>query len=220
MDPALILVGIGTLAMYSFLYRENSVYSFFEHFYVAFSAAHFMVMGISYVITYATKGNPIAVVVSVLLGLMMYLFYSKKYFYLYRIPLSFMVGVGTALFIRSITHSILIGQMVGTFLPLIAKDSLTTVNNWIIVFGVIAAAYYFIFTFSQDGIGGVPSRLGRIMLMASFGATFGNIVMTRFATTLSRVRLLLRTDAIYVVPFAIALVALDLFWRHQKKKTS
>ena len=143
------------------------------------------------------------------LGSFWYFQFSKKNVWLSRIVIGMTMGAGAGVVFKSqfllnmpqITDSIrplVARQVTETFQygsPLIggtgAIDILTSLNNIVYLSAIVSVMVYFFFSFSHDNpvIEGT-ARYGRWMLMISFGAFFGNTIMTRMAVFLQRLQFL------------------------------
>lgn len=65
-------------------------------------------------------------------------------------------------------------------------------DNWVFVITVVSVMSYFFFSFRRQGpVPTAVSNLGRWLLMISFGAFFGNTVMTRLSFLLDRLMFLI-----------------------------
>ena len=214
-----LIAGVCTLAMWSYLYKENMVYRLFENIFIATGAATSLVFALKYIresaLTPLLQGD-IVLIIPILLGLTAYLYYSKNYYYLYRIPSSFLVGIGTGLGIRGAIHNTLFKQVNALIKPILVADPMTSVNNIIILFGVVTTMVYFIFTFKSTGLS-TTGKIGRYVIMTGFGAKFGQVVMGRMTYFIGRAQFMLTTEAIYLIPIAIVVVAIDV-WRHRTEK--
>ena len=107
-----VIVAAGcTLALYSFLYKDNPLFKFAEHVYVGVAAAY--IFGITWynslygeiLVSYFDIGaegasggghNPWVLLFPTLLGLLMLTRFSSKFGWLSRISFAFVVGVGGA----------------------------------------------------------------------------------------------------------------------------
>ncbi|MDH5187136.1 MAG: hypothetical protein OEW70_08755, partial [candidate division WOR-3 bacterium] len=108
-----------------------------------------------------------------------------KYAWISRIPISFTVGIAAGLGITASLQGFIVPQIQATLLPL------TSINNVLIVIGVITTLFYFYFSREHKGILGASSRLGIIFIMVAFGASFGYTVMARISLLIGRVYFLL-----------------------------
>lgn len=182
-----------TIAILSFLYRDNPLYKFAEHLYVGVSAGFWVIY------TWAFDVKPMLVdrfiqetgvekwilVIPAVLGIIMLSRWIPKYAWISRIPISFTVGIAAGLGITASLQGFIVPQIQATLLPL------TSINNVLIVIGVITTLFYFYFSREHKGILGASSRLGIIFIMVAFGASFGYTVMARISLLIGRVYFLL-----------------------------
>jgi len=185
-----------TFCVLSYLYRENPLFRFAEHIFVGLTVGY----GVSADLWYFKNYGYIPVVyqgrydylIWILIGLGYYFFFSRKYFWIYRIPISIAVGYGTGMALRSTVMANLISQ-INTLIKssLIAADPLSTLNRIIIVFGTVLSLTFFIFTREMKGGLSYIPRIGRYVILAALGASFGNTVMGRESLLIQRIQLLL-----------------------------
>jgi hypothetical protein len=113
--------------------------------------------------------------------------------WLSRWSVAFLVGTTAGITIYSSVQGQVIAQMQATMLPFYVKgDPSSSINNIILVIGVIGSLLYFYFSKQHKGlIFGTGSRIGIWFLMISFGATFGYTVMARISLLIGRFQYLL-----------------------------
>ena len=183
------LAALGTLGLMSFTIKENPFYRFVEHIYVGIGAAHSVVMGWESLKT--TAFTPIVAgdyvkLVPVLIGLVLYTRFVKGAVWMSRYPLAILVGIGTGLTIKGTIGAQIIDQIKATVVPL------NSINNIIIVLGVISVLMFFYFTRKNNNkVFNTSSKVGRYIMMIAFGALFGNAVMGRMSLMIGRVQFLL-----------------------------
>jgi len=208
-----LIYGICALSLWSLLYRENPIYRVAEYFYVGFAAANAFVLAWEAMIRIAwtpvTKGQYIWIL-PIILSIPFLLFFYDKTRSTYMIPISVIVSLGTALGIRGAIHAQLIGQIYGTMGSLIKATGLDTLNVILIAIGSICSIIYFIFTKEIKGSAAVIPRIGRIFIMATFGAAYANTGMGRLTNMSGIILNLWKTDAIYIIPVALAVIAIDI----------
>lgn len=217
-----IIAGVCVLSLYSFLYSENRAFRLVQHLFVGIAAGHIVVATIpllrSSLWTPLTNGDAMAAI-PLVLGLMVYFIFSKKHSYVYRLPIALVVGVGTGLSLRAAVHAQLAIQMAATMVPLLTApfDALGTFNNLLMVILVITSISFFFFHWRQRGPLGVSGKIGRYAIMAAFGAAFANTVMGRFAVFVGQMDFLLSTEAVYVIPIALAFFLFAYYLKLRKK---
>lgn len=193
-----------TLAIFSFLYRDNPAYKFAEHLYVGVSAAFAVLytwafdiwpMLIEPMVLGRGVANPVdrwILMVPAAFGLLMLARWIPKVAWLSRWAISLTVGIAAGLGITGQIQGILLPQIRGTLL------SLDSINNIILVIGVITTLVYFYFSVAHKGVIRAGARIGVVFIMASFGASFGYTVMARISLLIGRLHFLV-TDWLHLV---------------------
>ena len=191
-----------TLALYSFLYKDNPLFKVAEHVYVGVAAAY--VFGITWynvflddiIRTYVDLGgadagghDPWVMLFPTLLGLLMLTRFSRRIGWLSRLSFAFVVGVGAGLTIPRYLSSFVLGQIEPSLAPI--TPTWEGVNLILILVGVLTVLIYFFFSVEHTGAVGHASKVGIWFLMISFGASFGYTVMARLSLLIGRVSFLL-----------------------------
>lgn len=206
--------GIGTLAIFSFLVKENPFYRLFEHLFIGIAAGlgpmlivrdflwpniiEPMLGGDITVYPDGTASAPynpavLLYLVPMLFGCLYYFIYSRRHAWLAKVVIGFTLGASGALAIRGFFAEA-IPQIVGSFKPLVVMEQgafmLTdSLNNILFVVTLLLVLNYFFFTFGREGSAqGRAAPLGRPLLMVCFGAFFGSTVMARLALLVERVQ--------------------------------
>ncbi len=179
------LAVILTLCVFSFLIKDNPFYKFAERL-VAGVAAGFWTMLVYHtlfvdkVILTMQRGQW-WYIIPILLGLGMWTRFSKKWAWVSRYSIAFYIGISTGVSVTVYMYTYIFKQIAATMIPL---DS---VNNILVVIGVLCALFYFFFSKAHTGAFGVVSKIGIYTLMIGFGAGFGLTVMGRIALLVQRV---------------------------------
>jgi len=206
-----------TLAIFSFLYRDNAIYKLAEHIFVGISA------GYGVVIVYQESVVPdlvnpllhpeevglekpnLLVLIPGALGLLMFSRFFRRYDWLSRWPIAFVMGLYSGLAIPASIQMNFIKQTAGTMLPILPTRAEVATwhsfsdlvlgfwpffGNILLIVGVICTLAYFYFSRPHVGSFGVASRVGIFFLMVAFGAGFGNTVMARVSLLIGRVQFL------------------------------
>ncbi len=187
-----------TLAIFSFLYKDNPFYRIAEHIFVGVSAAYGLIITyynafLPYVYTPLIKGDFI-VIIPVLIGLLFFARFIPKISWLVRIPIVVAMGWGAGVGLPRTFQQNIFEQL---------KASILTVNSFpnvwqgifnIIMFaGIILTLSYFFFSRKENNkVFNTTSKIGTIFIMVSFGATFGYTVMARVSLLIGRILFLLR----------------------------
>jgi hypothetical protein len=198
-----------TLAIYSFLYKDNPIYKFAEHLFVGTSAGY--AVGITYnEVILRLVVNPLfrpaavnllgpkyLVILPTLLGVMMFFRFSRRYGWLARWPICIVMGYGAGIGIPGAVQDIL-AQTHSTMLPVVPFDADAQVFGWwegftglVLVVAVITTLCYFYFSKEHKGAFGVAGRAGIYFLMIAFGASFGNTVMARISLLIGRLQFMI-----------------------------
>ena len=206
-----------TLAVFSFLYRDNPFYRFAEAMLVGVSAAYWMVVAFwdvlvpnlmgkvwpTMVQAWAMPGlsGPDATpnawyLVPLGLGVMLLWRLSPKGGWIARWPLAFIIGTTAGLRMIAFLHGDFLAQIRNSILPLAvmsqgAFDPWESLKNIVIVLGVLCCLVYFFFSFEHKGVAGKAAKVGSWFLMITFGASFGYTVMGRIALLAIRLEFLL-----------------------------
>ena len=181
-----------TLAIFSFLYKDNPFYKFAEHLYVGVSAAY----AILYVAYFDIKPLLIEkfmaeqglerwiLLVPAAFGLIMLARWFPKISWLSRWAIAMTVGIAAGLGITGQIQGMLLPQIRGTLVPL------NSFNNILMVIGVIVTLVYFYFSAVHKGAIKFGARVGMVFIMVAFGASFGYTVMARISLLIGRLHFL------------------------------
>lgn len=200
-----------TLAIFSFLWRDNPFYQFAEHVFVGSSAA-FTFVYIWYFNVWPKLWTPFFskifhgnfaditpsqwwLIVPTILSLMMLTrllsYVAPDIVWISRWAIAFTVGIGAGLGITGALQGFLVPQVQATILPLFADGLQETFNNWIIIVGTLTTLVYFYFSSEHRGVLGWTARIGIVFIMIGFGASFGYTVMARVSLLIGRIYFLL-----------------------------
>lgn len=181
-----------TIAILSFLYKENPLYRIAEHLYVGISAGFAIIYVWSFDVypmliqafqRHLAEGNRTEawiLVVPAVLGVMMLMRSIPKLAWISRWPMSFTIGIGAGLGLVATVQGYLLPQVTDTLRPLV------TINNAVLYVGVISTLLYFYFSREHRGALGAVSRVGIVFIMVAFGANFGYTVMARISLLIGR----------------------------------
>jgi hypothetical protein len=187
-----------TLSTFSFLYKDNPFYKFAEHLVVGVSAGYFTMILIvtslwPKLVGELSNGNYIYIVPAIL-GVMMFFRFSKTRSWIARYPIAIYIGVGAALEMILQLQARVIEQLNATIEIAGAMQAegwgLSTVNDLIIIIGVVCGLAYFYFSKEHKGVFGGAATVGIWILMVGFGASFGYTVMARISLFIDRVQFL------------------------------
>ncbi|HIH89334.1 TPA: hypothetical protein HA344_09040 [Candidatus Bathyarchaeota archaeon] len=201
------LAALFTIWIYTIAFRDDAFFKFAEHTFVGAAAGHSIVYGVDNIIRYGwapmTAGNMMYAVVFIL-GILLYTRFHQTYFWVSRVPLSVVVGIGIGLSMRTTVTSEFIAQIISTAqMKVLGLDAWTGFSNLLFIIIVLATVYFFIFTFpkAHGGSLGIISKVARYGMMAAFGYSFANTVLSRFNMIFGRIDYVMNTWL--VLPYAM-----------------
>ena len=210
------LGGVSTLAIFSFLYRENRFYRLFEHFFIGIATSIGIMsairtffwpqvlkplLGYDRVLfpdgTYSEPyhSNYLLFIIPMLFGMLYYCILSRRLNWLAQVVIGFTLGVGGGLAFKG-TFNDLIPQLYDSFRPLyVPGDTFQTITNIIFIVTLLTSFSYFFFTFKRtlNGVAERSAATGRWLMMVCFGAFFGATIMARMALLVERLEFLIST---------------------------
>jgi hypothetical protein len=215
---AILVGGIATLAIFSFLIRENPFYRFFEHLFIGIAAGLAPIVTlrdflwpqiidpiVGNTITYYPDGTQsqayqplyLLYILPMLFGLLYYFIYSKRHQWLAKVVIGFTLGASGALAIRGFFAEV-IPQLASSAKPLVVFGQTgilwgSSISNVLFVLILLLVLNYFFFTLGRAGsLQSRSAQWGRPLLMVCFGAFFGSTVMARLALLVERVQFIVR----------------------------
>lgn len=200
-----------TLAIFSFLYRDNPFYKFAEATVVGVSAAYWMVIAfwsvivpnlfgkiwLEFVQGWAMPGlkgeTEYIYYVPLALGILLLCRLLPKGGWIARWPMAFFIGVFAGLRLVAFLDGDFVKQIgatiddVQTLMPHNKTMAVAgIIKAGLIVICVLSGLVYFLFSVEHKGIVGKTAKVGIWFLMITFGAGFGFTVMGRIALLASR----------------------------------
>ncbi|MHB0885308.1 MAG: hypothetical protein ACYC6I_02775 [Bacillota bacterium] len=196
-DAANLTGAIITLAVLSFLIKENPVFDLFQHGFVGLYFAYSI--GLTYhsyirptIVDDIMKKGTYSLIIPVVLGLLVYFMFVPSLNWIARYPMSFWVGYGAG-YILAFQPGSLMPQIYSTFTKFYGKATLGGNLNSILLFlAVITGLAYFFFTVRKQGTAvGYVAETGRWVIMIALGAAFGSTVLYRVTLFVGRMQFLL-----------------------------
>lgn len=208
----IVMGGICTFAIFSFLIKENVFYRFFEHIFIGISAALGIILTFKNFlwpkVFYPLLGLDIVrypdgtmskeynysllwLFVPIILGCFYYFIFSKKHSWLAKLVIGLSLGASGGLAFKGFFNQAL-PQIISSFKPLIvivngSVNYLKSFENIVFVVTLLSVMYYFFFTIKQEStFSKSVSRLGRYLMMICFGAFFGSTIMARLSLLVER----------------------------------
>ncbi len=181
-NPWVWFSAFGMIAIFSFAFKENPIYRAFEHLYVGSAAGYAIGVNIDNIVKRAIRPilqeGEFVLIIPIILGVLLYARFFKSIAWLSRWSMAFLVGIGSGLSIYGVVNSQFLAQIRATMIPL------NSVNNVVMVFGVLSILLYFFFSMEQKGAIKHSASFGRWIMMVTFGVSFGNVVMGRISLML------------------------------------
>lgn len=216
-----ILAGVSTLAIFSFLYKENPFFRFFEHVFIGIAVAYGLLTQIKNFLwpkllvpilgldrsllpdgTYLEPYNyyNLLYLLPMAFGCLYYFILSPRHSWLAYLVIGFSFGVSAGLTVKG-TFIELMPQVYDSFRPLyVAGDPWKSLENIFFLLTLLSAMSYFFFT-TRRRAGSLAEKFstsGRWLLMGCFGAYFGSTIMARMALLVERVDFLFNKWFVYL----------------------
>jgi hypothetical protein len=195
-----LLAGVITLAIFSFLYRDNPAYKMAEHISVGVSVG-FLVVTYYYNVFKPKLWDNVFInaeldyLIPLVLGLILFTRFIPKIGWLSRWAIAFYIGGFSGVSIPQTLEGRVLAQAEGSVRPLVSIDAtngtfaniLSSIDATFLVVGTLACLVFFFFSVEQKGAVGRFAYFGRLCIMAGFGASFGYTVMARVSLLIGRV---------------------------------
>ncbi|KPJ63514.1 hypothetical protein AMK68_03830 [candidate division KD3-62 bacterium DG_56] len=198
-DGVVWLGAVSTLAIYSILYRENPVFRFFEHIFVGVATGY----GVQLIVTQVlgpmwwepmVRRGAWYWIFALLAASLFYFVYSRRLVWMSRLIIGVFMGLtaGNGL----VGFVTLVGpQVAASIKPVVVVSAgvpRPDVNHLLFMITLITVMFYFYFSISHAGRrAGAVARVGRWLVMVTFGSIFGLTVMGRMSLLIDRLSFLL-----------------------------
>ena len=196
MNIGVWIAALCTIAIYSFLYKENPLFTFAEHLFLGLSVGVSMCNGYQSIMSDAIR--PIQdkgqwqLLVAIVGGLLLLTRFVPKISWTSRLTMGYMMGVAAGLSLNRAIDSEFWRQMKATM-----NLDILSANGLLYVVTVISVLAYFFFGASKEQkIGGLVVKagvLGQYLMMIAFGASLGSTIMARLSLVISRLQFLFGT---------------------------
>jgi hypothetical protein len=202
------LGAFATLAVFSFLYRENRAYRFAEHVLLGLGVGFGVATTITDILLpkwYVPLVTALAQhrwgaagigLLAGILGSFWYGMYHPRTIWLSRLVMGITIGAGAGIAFKAQINDKL-PQLIASFKspyvpPAKASGYNTTADNIVFIVVLTCVLAYFFFSFQHNNrLLRASAHWGRLFLMVTFGVFFGNTVMTRMSVFIERVWFLL-----------------------------
>lgn len=200
-DPWVWVSALFTIAIFSFLWRDNPFYKIAEHVFVGV-ANGWAVTFYWHNVLVPTLFDPLfrqgqlLFIIPFVIGMLYLTRFIPRVSWLVRIPIGISMGYYVGASIPAVSQAYIIKQIQGTILTphnFQAWHAGNTGIIWSIILfvGVLCTLSYFYFSKEHKGVLGTTSRIGIVFVMIGFGAAFGYTVMARISLLIGRIQYLL-----------------------------
>ncbi|MBN2363786.1 hypothetical protein JXL83_06620 [candidate division WOR-3 bacterium] len=184
------IAGFLTLAIFSFLYKDNVFYKIAESIYVGVSAGYLLVQGWHDVVVpnliMPLRGGNLLYVFPAALSLFIILQLFDKTRWFSHISIAFVVGIGAGYGFVTFLKSNLYEQVYSAIVPLWNGNLFSSAGEILLLVGTATGLFYFFFSIEHKWLFRAGARTGMIFLMITFGASFGYTVMARISLLIGR----------------------------------
>ncbi|MBT3266967.1 hypothetical protein HN371_07425 [Candidatus Poribacteria bacterium] len=197
------VAAILSLAMFSFLYRENAVYRVAEHLMVGVATGVTVLAALyTVLIPVVWKGitapkDATSAAWTILFTLLAMLFmapFVPRFGWLARIPCGIAIGYAAGQTLPAAIQARLFPQALSTIQGVgSAGSAWAIINALIVLVGTTSVLVYFMMTVRRGAALNAVSRVGVVFLMLGFGAVYGNMVISRFTILIGRLQFLFGT---------------------------
>lgn len=188
MDPLDLIMIFWVFAVWSYvLYKENIVYAFAEKTFIAVSAGHVLMTGLTSLwnqdISRIVSGEVLLIIPTVI-GFFYLLRLNTQYRWLSRYSTALFIGTTLGMSIRVLPFRIE-GYLLSTMVDL------TQINNIIIIIGTLTTIWYYYFMRKPGTIPDSIAKIGRAFIMINIGSSAAGTLLTRQAYLSERISFLL-----------------------------
>ncbi len=197
-----LAAGLVTIAIFSFLYRDNPLYRAAEHLLMGLSVGFTIVLLWNSVlkpkmlIPLFSEGD-FGALVPLALSVLMLLRLRSSWSYMSKPVLAFVVGAGAGVSIPAMFDARILKQIAATIAPFAVIGESSAISALAIfeavvgLVGCAAVMVYFFYTRPDTKPVRAISSLGVYFMMVFFGATFGYTVTSRLTLLIGRIEFLL-----------------------------
>jgi hypothetical protein len=216
-DFSIWIAALLTLAVFSFLYKDNPVYKFAEHLFVGVSAGYYIVLNL-WTVIYPNMWEPLMkslkgagveaahhgmfaaelgdyrgwLIIPGVLGVLLFSRLFGKIGWMSRWSLAVIIGAYAGIKTTGFAQGDFVAQVQGSLQPLWTGNVGTSINAIVFTLGLMTSLLFFFYSREHKGALGAASKLGIFFLMVSFGAGYGYTVMSRVSLLIGRFQFLLQ----------------------------
>ncbi|NOR45445.1 MAG: hypothetical protein GQ534_07650 [Candidatus Delongbacteria bacterium] len=213
-----------TLMMLSFLYRDNPLYKFGEHTFLGVSLGYFWfrmweITIVPYLIRPVKdafldfQSFDLVMIFWLAMGSTLFFRFSRKKAWVANYYFAFIFAYFAG-YIIPVYVQLLFIQASNMMQPIFQLPTFFEITKWIvIIFGTFAGLMYFFFSKPHKGLLGKTARVGIIILMINFGASFGATVMGRIALFIGRAQVLADNWQVSVIAALFIITFLFVYFK-------
>jgi hypothetical protein len=200
-DPWIWISALMSLAIFSFLYRDNPFYRFAEHIFVGVANGWAVTFYWHNVLVPSLfdplfRQGQLYYILPFVVGMLYFTRFIPRVSWLVRIPIGLYMGYYVGVSIPATIQAYIVKQVQGTVLTpqnfqAWGAGNMGIVWSIILLVGVLCTLSYFFFSKEHKGALGVAARAGIIFVMVGFGAAFGYTVMARISLLIGRLQFIL-----------------------------
>ncbi len=188
-----------TIMVLSYVWKDSILFRFCDYLFVGLAFATVGATGaiviMNTAILPATKGNFLGIP-GLILGLLMFSRFSKNLSYMSRWPLALLMGVGAGISLGGTVQTQVTAQIqamaeISQYVRA-AGNPAAFIGEVVTLVFAVCSILFFIFTIKQTGALSLPSKIGRLALMITFGAGYGMTVTGRYALLTDSLILIIR----------------------------
>ncbi len=189
-----IIVILLMLSVLSFVFKDNYFFKFTERLLVGVSAGYgfLIIFNAGFIkkiwipLFYSTGTNNFFQVMNIilpcLLGLLFFTSFSKKYGFLAKYPLAFLLGTGAGVEIGPRIETSIMRQINSCVVDFSNLSLFEIFNYIIILIAIVTTMYYFLFIVrGNKKRENFIANIGIFFMMIGFGASFGYTIMGRLS---------------------------------------
>jgi len=218
-----------TLMMLSFLFRDNPLYKLGENTFLGISLGYGWVKMWELTIVpflvrpvvdayYDFQPYDLTLIFWLLMGFTMFFRFSRNKAWVANYYFAFVFAYAAGYEIPVQVQQLFI-QGADMMKPLLEQPSLFEITKWfVIIFGTFSALMYFFFSKPHKGMLGRTARIGILILMINFGASFGATVMGRIALFIGRARVLADNPTASITLTLMIALFLTVYFKYIKKE--
>ena len=200
-DPWIWIASILSLAILSFLYKENPIFRAAEHIFLGVANGYLVTFYwhrilVPILFRPLFQQGELLLIIPFTVGMLYLTRFIPRVSWLVRIPIAIYMGYWTGVLIPATIQAQIIKQVQGTVLSA-PNFQAWNAGAWgvvwsvIIFIGVLCTLSYFFFSREHKGFIGATSRVGIVFVMTGFGAAFGYTVMARISLLIGKMQYLL-----------------------------